>query len=130
MVWRSVRTRLHLCITLANRGNFSHTCKPLTRVEIGLYWPRTSAGALGFMSTVSWWLGPPHWCRKMTDDALALRFGDDVAERAPGMPSVASDRAPTWSRSRRVRGRMGVGASARQSGWVSLPVDSISQREP
>src|SRR5215212_1841236 len=104
MVWRRVRTRLRLCITFARRGSFSHTCRPLTRVLMGLYWPRTSAGADGFMSTVSWWLGPPHWCRKMTDDAFALRLlVDEAAERTPGTPSVASDRAPTWSRSRRVR---------------------------
>ena len=56
-----------------------HARQPLADVQrrargvaMGLNSPRISSGAAGFMSKVSCWLGPPHWCRKMTDFARAF----------------------------------------------------------
>src|SRR5205085_5851547 len=72
--------------------------------EIGLNSPRMPSGALGFMSKESRWLGPPNWCRKMTDLTPALRLGAfSSARRRPGRESMP--RPPTRSMARRLSGR-------------------------
>ena len=65
----SDRSSVILSICEASCGKCSHIWIPGTLVEIGLKSPRTSAGALGFMSHKSMWLGPPNkkiktqaWC--------------------------------------------------------------------
>jgi hypothetical protein len=45
---------------------------PLTFVLIGLYAPRYSAGASGFMSNVSWCGGPPGSHTKMTAGSFVV----------------------------------------------------------
>src|SRR5215471_19120706 len=108
MVWRSVRTWQMRSMTRAMRGSFSLTWTPGSDVAMGLYLPRTSAGADGFMSKVSWWLGPPHWCRKMMD--LTRAFGAS-ARRAWARPRPVRPRVPTR---RRVRRETVMG------GWTSI----------
>ena len=54
-----LRTSEYLSACLAMRGKFSEISMPGTLVLIGLYGPRISAGAFGFMSQVSSWDGPP-----------------------------------------------------------------------
>ena len=63
---------------------------PGTAVAAGLYGPRISAGASGFRSQVSRWLGPPHSRMKMHDfppgrDGFA---GSMRAATVPGTPRV------------------------------------------
>ena len=48
-------------------GNSSQMSMPGTAVRIGRNGPRISAGASGFGSNVSNWLGPPHIQKRMTD---------------------------------------------------------------
>src|SRR5262245_14902176 len=49
------------------RGSSSQICMPGVFVAIGLNSPRISAGASGFMSYMSMWLGPPLRRTMMTD---------------------------------------------------------------
>ena len=55
----TVRTIANLSIIDACNGRCSHIRYPGTFVGISLNSPRISAGAVGFMSYVSSWLGPP-----------------------------------------------------------------------
>src|SRR5690242_8150896 len=77
---------------------------PGTLVLIALYGPRTSAGASGFGSKVSSWLGPPTRNRKMQFRSFESFFTAPWAFRAKnsGMlrPRNASD--PACRKSRRV----------------------------
>jgi hypothetical protein len=54
-----LRTTATRSITRDVRGKCSQTLIPGTLVAIDPNSPRTSAGARGFRSTVSMWLGPP-----------------------------------------------------------------------
>src|SRR6056297_468277 len=81
-------------------ANWSDTCAsfvcislmrmPGTLVETGLYGPRIVVGALGFMSHVSIWLGPPHSNTKMHDfsaaTALPLESSLSLPITDPGIP--------------------------------------------
>ena len=51
--------------------------KPGTRVRIGRQMPRYSAGASGFMSYMSRWLGPPSSQIRMTDVLRGARAEAD-----------------------------------------------------
>ena len=64
-----VRTMASLLAWRARWGKCSQTEMPGTSVAIGSNGPRTSAGASGFMSKVSIWLGPP--VKKMNSTPLA-----------------------------------------------------------
>ena len=57
--WCIARMTARRSITRAVCGMCSQTRSPGTLVAIEPNSPRTSAGAFGFMSTVSMWLGPP-----------------------------------------------------------------------
>lgn len=65
-------------------GKCSETGTPGREEAIGWNSPRISAGASGFMSQVSWWLGPP--LRKIVITASA---------DARGPPSRDADRTPS-----------------------------------
>ena len=62
-----------------------------------------ASGAEGFMSTVSTWLGPPYWCRRMTALARGLRVAlCSVACNMPGRCNPRRPTPPTWSKCRLV----------------------------
>ena len=76
--WCMLRTIAILSITRASPGRCSQICTPGTAVEIEANSPRMSAGADGFMSNVSRWLGPPYQKRRMQ-----ARMGRATATSAP-----------------------------------------------
>ena len=74
------------CISRATRGRYSQMGRR-ARVAIGLNSPRISAGASGFMSKVSIWLGPPYQKMRMQeriDGTVAV--GDLLAAPARHKP--------------------------------------------
>src|SRR4051812_35300206 len=109
----------NLSACLAVRGKFSEISIPGTLVLIGLYGPRISTGALGFMSKVSSCDGPPMSISKMQLTSLLA-----VAPRARRLnqsvrlsPRVAS--APACRKSRRFspsQKETGRSASRRNTG--------------
>ena len=86
----------------------SENWSPGTLVAIGLNSPRIAAGASGFMSHMSSWLGPP--LRKTRMHASAFGVGPKPVRRAssalsrPGRPRPQSPIPPTWSIRRRETG--------------------------
>ena len=107
------RSRQSLSIWAANSGRCSQSWMPGTRVSTGRNSPRISAGASGFMSHRSMWLGPPN--RKMKMQAFARR------SPAPGAAARKAARSrldspsrlspPARSNSRRVlRGERDCGS--------------------
>src|SRR5262249_37245328 len=102
--WVKVRIRQVLCTHLAVRGRCSQICRPGSEVAIGLNSPRISAGACGFMSNMSMWLGPPSRLNMMTERALPRGgVSPPVARNRRGkVQPPNSAKAPTRSSSRRV----------------------------
>ena len=88
--------RLVLCIHLAVLGRCSQICKPGSEVAMGLNSPRTSAGAWGFMSNISIWLGPPSRLNRITDLALPgyRLLLCSLALRKPGVVRPKRDSPP------------------------------------
>src|SRR5438105_1410439 len=70
-LWPTERTIAYLSARFARFGSSSEISIPGTLVLIGLNSPRTSAGASGFMSQRSMWLGAPQLKIRMTDFAFA-----------------------------------------------------------
>src|SRR4051812_48520645 len=60
-------------------GRCSQIWSPGSEVAIGRNSPRISAGARGFRSNMSWWLGPPSRLNRMTD--LVLPAGSRAGPR-------------------------------------------------
>src|SRR5438046_2464683 len=71
------------------------------RVGIGANGPRYSAGAFGFGSKVSRWLGAPQRKTKTTDLARPPVAARPIAA-APGKPSASGTEAPQRKNDRRV----------------------------
>ena len=71
---------------------------PGTLVRMVLYGPRYSMGALGFMSHVSTWLGPPQSRMKMQflsdETALPPLSSWSVPNTEPGIPMLATPKPP------------------------------------
>src|SRR5437867_4281135 len=84
------------------RGKCSQICIPVTFVAVGLNGPRTVAGAAGFMSQVSSWLGPPTRNSAMRFTSPA-RCGAAVAPSVNVNAAAPADAAPTRKKSRRDR---------------------------
>ena len=86
--WARLRTRVYLSARAARRGRCSQILSPGRRVAIGLNSPRISAGASGFMSNISRWLGPPVRKMRITDfrfrEALRRCRGSRTAHRQGG----------------------------------------------
>ena len=87
----------HLSMIFALIGRCSQIWMPGTFVEIGLNSPRYSAGAFGFMSHVSIWLGPPRIHKMITDfsrdtdcpfAAAAASRLNNCGSVKPAMPST------------------------------------------
>ena len=78
-------------VNFANCVCISLMRMPGTSVEMGLYGPRIEAGALGFISQVSTWLGPPQSSTKIHDfsaaTALPLVSSLSLPITIPGMPN-------------------------------------------
>ena len=78
-------------VSFANSVCISLMRMPGTLVAMGMYGPRIVSGALGFISQVSMWLGPPHSNTKMHDfsevTALPPASSLSVPITIPGMPS-------------------------------------------
>src|SRR5207253_111719 len=99
VLWCSERTTENLSVTRACRGNSSLMSKPGTRVRIGRQMPRYSAGASGFRSYRSMWLGPPSSHIRITDVFLvgpAEAADSDFARRSCGRPTAAMPATPSW----------------------------------
>src|SRR5262245_12224548 len=62
-----LRTTASLSATIVCIGINSQMSRPGTLVATGANWPRNSAGASGFMSYLSRWLGPPGRQIRITD---------------------------------------------------------------
>src|SRR5205085_3251125 len=78
--WCSERTIENLSATLACSGHNSLTSKPGTLVLIGFQMPRYSAGASGFISYRSRWLGPPSSQIRMDEVSfLACPIAADIS---------------------------------------------------
>src|SRR5262245_16982344 len=93
IVWCNERTIASLSAHLANSGNSSQTSIPGTADLIGPNGPRISAGASGFGSNVSNWLGPPHIQNRMTEvSGVGSGVLARAAPNAPGRPSPARPR--------------------------------------
>jgi hypothetical protein len=90
---------------------------------MGLNSPRTSAGAAGFMSHMSRWLGPP--LRKMTMQESARAFAGRRLSACSrrGRFSPSSPAAPACSTAR----RDGIGPG--QGGWAE-GIDMAAPLEP
>src|SRR6185312_15327401 len=93
----------YLSASCDSRGRCSQTWMPGTFVAIGLYGPRNSDGASGFISNVSWCGGPPGSQTKMTAGSLAVRSPAWAQNEASG-PNAADATAtdPNRSTSRRL----------------------------
>ncbi len=88
------------------RGKISEISIPETLVLMGLYGPRMEAGASGFMSQVSSWLGPPtsiNWMQFTSlpactaPAALRRRKSGIVRPRKPSDPACRKSRRVTPS---------------------------------
>src|SRR5688572_10907172 len=92
-------------VSLASSVCISLIRMPGTLVAMGWYGPRIDAGASGFMSQVSTWLGPPQRSTKMQDfserDALPAESVWSWPMTAPGMPRLIAPRPPTMRAWRR-----------------------------
>ena len=91
--WVIDRSRQTLSIARASRGRCSQSWMPGTGVAIGRNSPRISAGASGFMSQRSMWLGPPkrkkkthEFCRYLTAGDTRIGQGSEAFETARGEP--------------------------------------------
>ena len=85
-------------------GNSSEISKASLFVRIGLNGPRISAGASGFMSQRSSWLGPPR-LKIMMQERFSWpgrTFPSLAALTYCGSDSPAAASAPTWRKSRRL----------------------------
>ena len=100
---RTLRTTVYRSDRSASFGRCSVTSSPGVFVLSVLNSPRIPAGASGFGSNVSRWLGPPNWKSMMT--LLAVAFSSRRPSR-PGVWSGAKARSvpprPTRSSDRRV----------------------------
>ena len=95
----------HLSMIFALLGSRSQIWMPGTFVRIAPNAPRNSAGASGFGSQVSCWLGPPRIHRMITDfsrdvDFPAARAACSARSR-PGSESPAMPRKPAFTKPRR-----------------------------
>src|SRR5580700_6963259 len=92
-------------VNFANCVCISLMRMPGTLVEMGWYGPRIVEGALGFISQVSIWLGPPQSNTKMHDfsAAMALPLASSLSlpSTIPGMPSESAPMPPTMRACRR-----------------------------
>ena len=92
-------------VSFASRVCISLMRMPGTLVEMGLYGPRYASGALGFMSQVSTWLGPPHSSTKMHDFSADTALPDlsslSLPITEPGMPMLATPNPPATRACRR-----------------------------
>ena len=85
------------------RGKISEISIPETLVLMGLKGPRMEAGASGFISQVSNWLGPP-------TNIKWIQFTSLLGDTAPialrrkkwGMVSPRKPSDPAWRKSRRL----------------------------
>src|SRR5262245_24552741 len=116
----------HLCMSLADRGNRSHSRTPGIDVGIVPNSPRYSTGASGFGSHVSWCAGPPRIQRMMTDVGLAV---PDVA-CASARNKSASERPiePSTPALTKLR-RSGCRMVRRNSGQVRVRAIDGSRQE-
>jgi hypothetical protein len=84
-------------------GRCSPIWMPGTFVLIGLNSPRNSAGALGFKSYMSIWLGPPACQIRITDRRGVLDAFSAARRRSnPGSVSPPRARLPTFKNVRRL----------------------------
>ena len=96
----------HLSMIFALIGRCSQIWMPGTLVEIGLNSPRYSDGALGFMSQVSIWLGPPRIHRMITDFCrdgdwpLAAAAASRLSNSGNASPAIPS--TPAFTNPRRL----------------------------
>jgi len=81
----------YLSARQASKGKCSQTCTPGRRVAIGRNSPRISAGASGFMSNMSIWLGAPVRKTIMTERACRR----SVAAAATPPPSTEESPSPS-----------------------------------
>jgi hypothetical protein len=97
-----LRTSATLSITFAIRESFSPTRSPGTAEGMVPYLPRTSSGASGLGSNVSWCDSPPprntsttDFARAPADGPFAAAFGPQHGrERQPGQRPDAEEVAP------------------------------------
>ena len=97
---RNDRTSENLSACLPIRGSSSHSSIPGTQVFAGRNSPRNSAGASGFMSSVSMVDSPPWRNTKISETS----FVASAARSSSGSPRAEPNRAavPTRRASRRV----------------------------
>ena len=97
-------------VNFANCVCISLMRMPGTLVEMGLYGPRIVSGALGFISHVSTWLGPPHSNTKMHDFSAATALPPvsslSLPITIPGMPSESAPMPPAMRACRRFSSRV------------------------
>src|SRR5262245_19729776 len=105
-------------------GRCSVIRMPGTVVAIGLNSPRTSAGASGFMSQTSSWLGPP-WSRNRMHERTRVRGARSLARSSSGSDRPKAPNPPSCSKRRRVSadGWSGIGSTrqALRVGTRNLP---------
>src|SRR5882672_2677893 len=108
--WVSERMIDHFFIRRADIGSSSQMRMPGTAVGMSRKAPRISAGACGFGSQVSCWLGPPRIQRMITDFARDAGFvswasrrrrSDIASPVAPSMPARTNVRRSISRRCRR-----------------------------
>ena len=100
-----VFTTAYLSEIAASRDRCSQILRSGERAGVGLKGPRIFSGAVGFMSKLSNWLGPPKRNMKMTDLARGFRVGAacSAASRL-GRLSPNSPAPPARRISRRLKG--------------------------
>src|SRR3984957_17453522 len=119
-----LRTNENLSACFAVRGKFSEISRPGTFVLIGLYGPRISTGAFGFMSNVSSWDGPPINIKRIQfvsfgGVAAAARSANQSVRLSP---RAASDPACRKSRLRSPS-QNSTGRSASRRNMIFLPAN-------
>ena len=92
--WCRLRTIVNLSATRASFGSSSVISMPGTLVRIGWNGPRYSAGASGFRSNRSRWLGPPLAQNRMTENSLSTGGDCSAAKRPASDGCTPSDSAP------------------------------------
>src|SRR5215203_4175955 len=116
------------------RGKISLIWMPGTLVGIGVYGPRTSLGALGFMSHVSSWLGAPTSMRTMQfTSAASVTAPDAFSANRSESENPSRPRAPACRKSRRfMPSQKWTGLAA--SSWIiplpPWPEDSTPKASP
>src|SRR5262245_51972732 len=107
-------------------GRCSVIRMPGTVVATGLNSPRTSAGASGFMSQTSSWLGPP-WSRNRMHERTRVRGARSLARSSSASDRPKAPNPPSCSKRRRVSadGWSGIGSTrqALRVGTRNLPAE-------